>query len=253
MNRLDFRKLFKTPGTVVLPVIHVIDVEQTERNVRTAAHEGAPGVLLINHDITVEAFLPIIRAIRAKFPALWMGVNFLAVTGKAAFPILGQLQDEGVKVDAYWADDACLDELHDAANQKDAALIETARKLSGWDGLYMGGTCFKKQREVAPEYYEVSANIAVSWMDVVTTSGVATGSAPDLEKVETFRRGAGDAALALASGITPENAHLYAPFVDCFIVGTGINYKGDFHNIDPARLAQLLAFTRRQGEVEATA
>ncbi|MFD1330373.1 hypothetical protein [Mycoplana ramosa] len=248
MHRQDFHKLFKSPGPVVLPVIHVLDSEQTERNLRIAMQAGAPGVLLINHDISVEAFLPIIRSARARFPSAWIGVNFLAVTGKAAFPILGELQREGVAVDAYWADDACLNEMEPVDNQKDAAEIEAIRKASGWEGLYMGGTCFKKQREVAPEHYEVSARIAVSWMDVVTTSGIATGHAPELEKIETFRRGVGDAALALASGITPENAPVFAPLVDCFIVGTGISYEGDFHNLDPERLARLLAFTRRQGE-----
>ena len=37
-------------------------------------------------------------------------MNFLAVTGRDAFPVLGQLQDDGVEIDAYWADDACIDE-----------------------------------------------------------------------------------------------------------------------------------------------
>lgn len=249
MHRQDFHKLFKSPGPVVLPVIHVLDVEQTGRNLRVAIGAGAPGVLLINHDITVEAFLPIIRSARARFPSAWIGVNFLAVTGKEAFPILGALQRDGVAVDAYWADDACLDELEPADRQADAAEIRKAREQSGWQGLYMGGTCFKKQREVAPEHYEVSARIATSWMDVVTTSGVATGHAPELDKIETFRRGVGEAALAVASGITPENASFFAPLVDCFIVGTGISYEGDFHNLDPERLARLLAFTRRQGEI----
>lgn len=249
MHRQDFHKLFKSPGPVVLPVIHVLDAEQTERNIRIAMRAGAPGVLLINHDITVEAFLPIIRSARARFPWAWIGVNFLAVTGKDAFPILGELQREGIKIDAYWADDACLNEFEPADIQKDAAEIEAVRQASAWEGLYMGGTCFKKQREVAPEHYEVSARIAASWMDVVTTSGVATGHAPDIGKIETFRRGVGAAALALASGITPENAHVFAPLVDCFIVGTGISYEGDFHNLDPERLERLLAFTRSQGEV----
>ena len=54
----------------------------------------------------------------------------------------------------------------------------------------------------------------------------------------------GDAPLALASGITPENANLYAPLVDIFLVATGINFDGDFHNIDPARLNALLEVTR---------
>lgn len=251
MDRLEFHKLFKSPGPVVLPVIHVLDHEQAERNIRTAMHAGAPGVLMINHDIAVEAFLPIIRAVRRQFPSLWIGVNFLAVTGKDAFPILGDLQRKGIAVDAYWADDARIDETRDVRKQEEAALIQDVRRASGWNGLYFGGTCFKKQREVAPEHYEISAAIAASWMDVVTTSGVATGHAPELSKVETFRRGIGEAPLALASGLTPENAYLFAPLVDCFIIGTGINHSGDFHNLDPVKLGRLMAYVRRQGEIAA--
>ena len=56
-----------------------------------------------------------------------------------------------------------------------------------------------------------------------------------------------DAPLALASGITPENALNYAADVDCFMVATGINPPGDFYNIDPQRLRQLLTITRTFG------
>ena len=71
MNRTDFHKLFKTPGPVVLPVIHVQDSDQTKRNIRIAVEEGAQGVLLINHDFPVENFLPILREVRSAF--LWSG------------------------------------------------------------------------------------------------------------------------------------------------------------------------------------
>jgi predicted TIM-barrel enzyme len=248
MNRPEFHKIFKAPGPVVLPVIHVLDHRQAEDNVRIAVGEGAPGVLLINHDITVEAFVPIIRTTRREFPSLWLGVNFLAVTGKDAFPILGSLQQDGVAVDAYWADDARIDENREVSAQEEAACIQEVRRTSGWTGLYFGGTCFKKQREVAPEYYELSARIAASWMDVVTTSGVATGHAPELSKVDSFRRGIGDAPLALASGLTPENASVFAPLVDCFIIGTGINRDGDFYNFDRVKLQRLMALVRQYGE-----
>jgi hypothetical protein len=54
-------------------------------------------------------------------------------------------------------------------------------------------------------------------------------------------------ALTLASGITPENAHLYMDDVDGFLVATGINLDGDFYNIDRKKLAQLLKLTRDHG------
>lgn len=247
MKRHDFRKLFKCVGPAVLPVIHVTDNEQATRNVRILVEEGAPGCFLINHDFGIDRFLPIIAHVRASFPALWMGVNFLAVTGKDAFPVLGRLKRDGVTVDGYWADDARIDERRAADDQVEAKDIDATLAASGWSGLYTGGTCFKKQREVAPEHYGYSAELATSFMDAVCTSGVATGKAVDMDKIATFRRAIGDHALTLASGITPENAYLYMNDVDGFMVATGINRDGDFYNIEPAKLARLLKLTREYG------
>ena len=240
MKRDEFHKMFKTPGPVVLPVIHVLDSDRTHRNIEILLAAGAPGCFLINHDFETERFLPIIRETRKRFPSLWMAVNFLAVTGKDAFPILGQLQEEGCMVDAYWADDACIDE---NGLNAEAHAIETARSESGWNGLYFGGTAFKKQREIDSSRYGDAAREACPFMDVITTSGVATGQQADLGKIETFRAAIKDRPMALASGISPENALAYAD-VDCFMVATGINKPGNFYDIDPARLTELLRKTR---------
>jgi predicted TIM-barrel enzyme len=240
MNRTEFHKLFKTLGPVVLPVIHVLDSDRTCKNVEVLLEAGAQGCFLINHDFEPEKFLPIICDTRKAFPSLWMAVNFLAVTGEHAFPVLGQLQADGCQVDAYWADDACIDE--DGANAE-AKRIAAARDISGWDGLYFGGTAFKKQREVDPSRYGDAAREACPFMDVITTSGVATGQEADLGKIETFRAAIGDRPMALASGISPENACAYSD-VDCFMIATGINELGNFYDIDPVRLADLMAITR---------
>ena len=240
MTRNELQQHFKAQGTVVLPVIHVLDNEQAKRNVRLACDGGAHGVFLINHDFPPEPFLPIIRQMRSVFPELWLGVNFLAVTGKDAFPVLGELERDGCPVNAYWADNARIDETHSPEDQPEAREIAEVREQSGWSGLYFGGTAFKKQREVAPENFEDAARIATQWMDVVTTSGIATGFAPDLSKTVDMRAGCGDTALALASGVTPENSFHYAKDVDCFLVATGINLPDDFYNIDSEKLAQLL-------------
>jgi predicted TIM-barrel enzyme len=240
MNRNEFHKQFKTSGPVVLPVIHVLDSIRTCKNVEVLLEAGVPGCFLINHDFAPEQFLPIIRDTRTAFPSLWMGVNFLAVTGKDAFPILGQLQAEGCQVDAYWADDACIDE--DSSNTE-AIAIAKARRESGWNGLYFGGTAFKKQREIAPNRYADAAREACKFMDVITTSGVATGQEADLGKLKTFRVAIGERPLAVASGLSPENAKDYAD-VDCFMIATGINEPGNFYDIDPVRLAELMFITR---------
>ena len=247
MNRMHFRRLFKTAGPAVLPVIHVRDTPQACRNAAIAIEAGAQGVFLINHDFDHEELVPILREVRTRFPSLWLGANFLAVTGRDAFPVLGRLQAEGAEIDACWADDARIDERVPPDEQAEAEEIATAREKSGWKGLYFGGTAFKKQRPVAPSDHETAARTATAWMDAVTTSGIATGEAADGAKIAAFRRGCGDAPLALASGVTPENAAGYAPDVDAMLVATGINRAGDFYEIDPERLRRLLRVTRLAG------
>lgn len=242
--RHEFRKLFKSPGPAVLPVIHVRDQAQTEENVRALLGEGAPGCFLINHDFEAARLTPIVEAVRARWPALWLGVNYLATTGRDAFPTLGALARAGCAVDAYWADDARIDER--AERQAEAEEIAEARAASGWGGLYFGGVAFKKQRPVAEADLPAAAREAAGRMDVVTTSGVATGAAAETGKIATFRANLGDAPLAVASGVTPENARAYGA-VDAFLVATGINRPGDFYAIDPARLAALLRAAREMG------
>ena len=245
MNRFEFRKQFKAVGPAVLPVIHALDREQVVRNVQLAVREGAHGAFLINHDFALEGLLPLIREVRDRYPSLWLGVNFLAVTGARAFPVLGDLEKSGCMVDAYWADDARIDERADVQREADA--IADARRSSGWTGYYLGGTAFKKQREVHPEDYATAAGIAARYMDTVTTSGVATGRSAELSKIEAFREGCGDQALAVASGVTPNNAGAHAGLVDAILVATGINRPGDFYNIEPMRLRRLLAACREAG------
>ena len=225
-------------GPAVLPVIHVQDNDQINRNIEIAVRAGAQGVFLINHDFDVKQFLPLIERCRQAHPLLWLGVNFLGVTGRDAFPILGNLESRGLAIDAYWADDACIDEQQESQNQ--AADIKSVREGSGWSGIYFGGTAFKKQRVVDPANYFASGQIAKQWMDVVTTSGIATGEPAEIDKIQTFRQGVGTNALAVASGVTPENVHGYAPYVDAILVATGINISHDFYNIDRTRLSRLI-------------
>ena len=71
--------------------------------------------------------------------------------------MLAKLADQGTHVDAYWADDACIDESRALDAQSAAQQIDQARARSGWEGLYFGGTAFKKQRPVPADRYEDAA------------------------------------------------------------------------------------------------
>jgi hypothetical protein len=90
-----------------------------------------------------------------------------------------------------------------------------------------------------------AASLAAKFMDVVTTSGSATGVAASVKKISDMRKGCGDdVAMALASGVTPKNASQYVPLVDGILVATGVSPPRDFYNLDPARLRALLQVCR---------
>ncbi len=243
MNRIEFHKQFKVPGPAVLPVIHVQDRPQVCRNIELAVGCGAQGVFLINHDFDLPTFLPLLEECREAFPSVWMGVNFLGVTGRDAFPVLGEMEQRGLVIDAYWADDARIEERERDASE--AEEISRLRAESLWTGLYFGGTAFKKQRVVNPAHYVEAASEASRWMDVVTTSGPGTGQTADLSKIANFRTGVAQRPLAIASGITPENVGDYARDADAILVATGINRPGDFYEIDQGRLTRLLENCRQ--------
>ena len=237
MNRYEFHHFFGSDAPVILPVIHVLTHDQAAANIDKLIAAGIRGCFLINHDFDVATFLPIIRTIRTQYPDFWIGINFLAVNGGEAFPILAELARDGYLIDAYWADDARIDERED--QQTEADRISQIRHDGDWTGLYFGGTAFKKQRPVHADDYATAAQIAGGYMDVVTTSGIATGNAAEISKIATFRNALPEAPIALASGITPENAADYA-MIDCFMVATGINITDDFYMIDPAKLDLLM-------------
>ena len=50
MNRNEFHLKFGNDRSIVCPVIHVLDHEQTKRNILISIECGCPGVFLINHD-----------------------------------------------------------------------------------------------------------------------------------------------------------------------------------------------------------
>jgi hypothetical protein len=132
------------------------------------------------------------------------------------------------RVDGLWTDNA-------DPGTPAASLAWSLKQRDGWTGEYFGGVAFKYQREV--EDVAAAAVAATTCMDVVTTSGAATGEAAGIEKIVAMKRAIGSFPLAIASGISPENVGDYLPHVDCFLVATGIS-RG-FHELDPGRTRAL--------------
>ena len=229
-NRIQ--EVFGAPR-VLLPVIHPVDERAARASVRVAVEAGCRGVFLINQGMSADQVLALMMTVRRDHPRLWIGVNLL---GHPPAEVLarGLAAGEG-RLDGIWTDHAGV-EPDGRADQ--AAAFATAR--GGWRGLYLGGVAFKYQAPVPAERLGEVARIASAYLDVVCTSGPGTGHAADPAKVIAMREGLGpEPALALASGVTDENVAGYLPYVDAYLVGTGIEHE--LGVLDPARVTRLQA------------
>lgn len=232
MNRI--REVFGV-DRVVLPVVHPVGRAEALASVEVAHRCGARGVFTINQGMNEGEVLELVSEIWRRYPELWVGVNLL---GHSPAQALGQALEACGRIGGIWSDNAHIDER--TADQPGAAELVAARRARGWNGLYFGGVAFKYQREVASDALGRAAKLATSYMDVVCTSGPGTGQPAQLDKVIAMRQGMGaDGAIALASGVTPENVGAYLPYVDAFLVGTGI--EASFGVLDAGKLSALLA------------
>jgi hypothetical protein len=221
------RPIFARPHGV-LPVLHVVDEAQALRNARIAREAHADGVFLINHGMPWSELLRIHDVVDRAFPDWWVGVNCLDLRPAEVFARISG------RVAGVWVDDAGIRE--DLPEQTAAAALAQARRAAGKPALYFGGVAFKHQRPVVD--VGRAARIAAGYVDIVTTSGPATGRAADPAKIAAMRASLAATPLAIASGITPENVGEYLPAADCFLVASGISRS--FDELDPARVRALV-------------
>lgn len=226
-----FRKVFASRH-IVLPVIHVNSPSQAQDNVQTAREAGADGVFLINHGMADEALLAIHEAVAYGHAGWWVGVNCLGLSPEQVFGAVSP------KVGGVWVDNAGIEEGQE--DQPYAERVSVVRKSRAPSCLYFGGVAFKYQRHV--DDLESACSVAARYMDVVTTSGPGTGRSADVEKIRRMKKALGDAPLAIASGITPENVGDYLPHADIFLVATGISRS--FTELDPVQTRSLVAIVR---------
>lgn len=206
----------------LLPVIHVADLAQALEQVKVAQDAGADGVWLIGHSMPWWELRQVLDQVRGAHRNFWLGVNFLDLQPHDAMAAADS-------ADGVWVDNARTHE-HGYAQQ-----VLKVREDLGRTLRYFGGVAFKYQTQ--PEDLQQATALACQYMDVVTTSGDATGLAAPLQKITLMKEALGETPLAVASGITVENVEGYLPYVDYFLVATGISRS--FHELDPELTAEL--------------
>jgi predicted TIM-barrel enzyme len=225
----NYKETFPNPHTV-LPVVHVESERQALRNTYMANKEGADGVFLIDmHQGPVNEQLNIHAGVRKEFGNWFVGINILNLEIADTFRILNS------GISGVWTDRAQIHEFKGV--QHEAEEIKRQREESEWKGLYFGGVAFKYQKPVFD--VEAAARNAIPYMDVVTTSGTETGSAPETEKIRKMKTAIGDKPLAISSGVSIENIENFKPIADCFLVASSLLVPGT-QDFDPYRIRELV-------------
>jgi len=221
----------------VFAVVHVRTAPQAEHNLRIAEETGCDGAFLISHGEVAPQTLWEIYFQMRRATHLSLGINQLAYPTSTCISQAYTLgKREGLAVPMIWADNY-------KNTHPDQSIPEVVKDFKDrlHEGLVLfGGVAFKHQPEegLRGDALAQEACLAVPHVDVLTTSGIATGTAPAVEKVRIIREAIGPhARLAVASGITPENVEEFLPYVDCFLVASGISK--DFYTLDAIKAHRL--------------
>jgi predicted TIM-barrel enzyme len=231
----DFRRL-SSKARLLLPVIHATDRDQALRNATVALANGADGVFLISHTARLDftRLAGICDLIKYELDNPWVGMNFLDLHKPT------QALDYVVTTpaDGLWVDNARLME----GKYEQRVPLEVSKKLTllGDRGpMYFGGVAMKGQ-PLAGDPGRLAA-LAVNFMDVVTTSGPATGVPVDVDKVRRMKSAMlRDRPLAVASGVSATNVHEILPYVTFFLVATSLRKSDDEPDaLDPEKVREL--------------
>jgi predicted TIM-barrel enzyme len=255
--------LSKSIGPILLPVIHLFDAEQAVSNARIAFESGCHGIWLIAHGSNetrkqTELLVECYDAVRQQWPAAWIGVNVLQLMWKPD-DLFGWVMQHMPTVNGVWTDQCFATK---EGTTEHMARIMQARARAGFVGVYFGGFAFKHQPLLVDSQEGVLteedraklANLAKAasrFVDVLVTSGTATGVTPNLVKVETVHDAVHPLQPLALSGAGME-LDVFAPHAEIFLAATALQAdcprhhtidgcSASFCNLSPERVAKWVA------------
>jgi hypothetical protein len=206
----------------IFAVVHIISEYGTElkhrvlTQVKIAFNSGADGVFLTPGEVGINPsdILECYHYIRVSFPDEFIGINFMCDPLK-----ISSLIPE--KLNAIWIDRGIGSTINYEILQKiRTGIISNKQKI-----LHFGGFFFKGNNQCIPTDELTLKNLAIEsgkFMDVPTTSGLGTGMSMEVEQLQKIHKSMDGKSLAIASGVTCDNVGYYLPYIDYFIIGSGI-------------------------------
>jgi hypothetical protein len=186
----------------IIPVIHSENAYQVEENVKICLDCGVKNAFLINHTISYLELISIREFIKNKYPDFWAGVNFLDLSLPMSLKVFENF------------DGLCHDQF---------PFIEDKPNF-----CFFGCISFKYQPDIEENEFDSYCKQIEKVVDVVVTSGDATGSPPTIAKIKKIRSKINkNIPLAVASGININNIKSFSEYVDYFLVASSIIDKDE--------------------------
>lgn len=223
------------PGKLFIPVLHLVTppgADSSSSSITThvlsqalvAVANGADGLALCPAEaLPNQTQLAVAAAVAEAFPATPLIVNLMAPVADAlhCVPPFAHL----------WTDRGVDGRGEDAAVSAALAASPLAARREGWRGTWLAGFFHKgSQRDISSlsdDALAACARAIGALSDVPVTSGAGTGVPPVADELARLCRAlftstANVTRLASASGTTLENVGALLPFIDVFLVATGI-------------------------------
>ena len=227
------RAVFGRINKILIPVLSCYTLNQFQRNlthILPLTHTTeVSGVWLTTANTSIEVISQAIKWARINCNGMWIGVNLL---GENIFVVWKFIKDN--KPDGLWKDDSHISE--DEVQNIPNLMIDQFARMQ-WDGLYFGGVLFKYTSCVHDCPIKIVQK-ASTYMDVLTTSGTATGTPIDIDKFHLIASNKGSIPMAVASGIDAHNVTMLKKSCNIYIVRTSIIYKNE--DIDISKLKMLV-------------
>ena len=211
----------------LFPVIHHKNDQTTFENAKIAFNEGCAGVFLIEMSGKDDHVIESALELKSKYSDWFVARNCLSIN-----PVEAIISDYEFGFDGLWIDNPGL-----YSDREDLIVSKINEELKlRPDFAFYGSIAFKTH-----QYEDLDPGLAahlasdMGWFP--TTSGTATGVAADLAKIRNIRACLHRRLLAIASGITVDNIDTYLPYVDHFLVATGISKS--FYEFDIKLVHQM--------------
>ena len=237
-----------------LVALHTEDRRQVlyqAKNILT--DDGAHGVILVNNAGTLHPIdghpnmISVALELKNLYPEKLIGLNMLGISTLDAITWMPR------DLDVLWTDAGGIIEKGDIKDvfsqtddtpRLDPRIAEWLPKLETNNTRYYGSQLFKYQPKAKNP--EGVAKEAAKHFSALITSGEATGSQPNVEKIQQIREWIGpNAKLGIASGMSVKNIDYFLPYADIFIVASSLNANfgnnDDFFHYDPEKVKAFRA------------